>query len=119
MERKGPDPKDVAANVYKPLLEHERVRVFDVNFKPGEVAKMPWHPDHVVYVINGGKLRLKMGDGSVNGMDIPEKQAVFLDQQSHEAENGGEERYSRDCCRASEISLGLPTLTPSFPTWCI
>jgi len=85
----GPDPKDVASNVYKPLLENDKVRVFDVTFKPGAVARMHWHPDHVAYVISGGKLKLKMGDGSVNEMDVPSKQAVFMDSQSHEAENIG------------------------------
>ena len=87
--RNGPDPKDVASNVYKPLLENDRVRVFDVNFAPGAVAKMHWHPDHVAYSISGGKLELKTGDGSVNVMEVPSKAAVFMDSQSHEAKNVG------------------------------
>jgi quercetin dioxygenase-like cupin family protein len=89
LDRKGPDPKDVAANVYKPLLENAKIRVFDVTFKPGAVARMHWHPDHVAYVISGGKLKLKMGDGSINEMDVPTNQAVFMESQSHEAENIG------------------------------
>ena len=32
------DPAVVAANVYKPVLENARVRVFDVNFAPAAKA---------------------------------------------------------------------------------
>lgn len=86
---KGPDPKIVAGNVYKVILENERVRVFDVRFKPGDKAPMHWHPDHVAYVINGGKLKFKMGDGTTNDMEMPTGQTVFLASQSHEAVNVG------------------------------
>jgi quercetin dioxygenase-like cupin family protein len=51
------DPLDVAGNVYKLKMENERVRVFEVTFKPGDKAAMHHHPDHVVYVM-GGKMRL-------------------------------------------------------------
>jgi len=90
MDMKGPDPKVVASNVYKSLLQNERVRVFDVHFKPGARAVMHWHPDHVVYVITGGKLKLTAGDGTtVTDMDLAAGQAVFLESQSHEAVNIG------------------------------
>jgi quercetin dioxygenase-like cupin family protein len=89
MDMKGPDPKVVASNVYKSLLENDRVRVFDVHFKPGAKAVMHWHPDHVAYIITGGKLKLTLGDGTVTDMDLPAGQAVFLESQSHEAVNIG------------------------------
>lgn len=86
---KGPDPKVVAGNVYKVLMENERVRVFDVHFKPGDKTPMHWHPDHVAYVLKGGKLNLKLGDGTTNELDIPAGQVLFLESQSHEAVNIG------------------------------
>ena len=89
MDMKGPDPKTVAGNVYTLLLENDRVRVFDVHFKPGAKAQMHWHPDHVGYVINGGKLKLKMGDGTMTELELPTGQAVYLESQSHEAVNVG------------------------------
>ena len=49
------DPKDVASNVYCFIMENERVRVFNATFKPGEIAPMHHHPDHVVYVLKGGQ----------------------------------------------------------------
>ena len=87
---KGPDPKDVASNVYRLLFENDRVRVFDVLFKPEARAKMHWHPDHVAYIITGGKLKLTAGDGTTTtDMDLTAGQTVFLESQSHEAVNIG------------------------------
>ena len=48
----------VAKNVYKFIMENERVRVLDVLFKPNDKAAMHSHPDHLVYVLKGGKLKL-------------------------------------------------------------
>ena len=52
------DPLDVASNVYNFKMENERVRVLNVTFKPGDKAVMHHHPDHVVYVLEGGKMKL-------------------------------------------------------------
>ena len=58
------DPMQVGPNIYKLLFENERVRVFEVRFKPGERIAMHSHPDHVVYVLDDGKLKLSSPDGS-------------------------------------------------------
>ena len=89
MDGKGPDPKVVASNVYNAVLENDRVRVFDVRFKPGAKAEMHWHPDHVAYVVSGGKLKVTETNGKVTDMDLMPGQAVFLEAQSHEAVNTG------------------------------
>ena len=46
------DPLKAASNVYKLLNENDKVRVLRVTSKPGEVAKMHAHPDHVVYALS-------------------------------------------------------------------
>ena len=51
-QTKWPDPTVAASDVYKLVLENERVRVFDVTFKPGQKAEMHGHPDHVVSVLS-------------------------------------------------------------------
>ncbi len=86
---KGPDPAVVASNVYTLLMENDRVRVFDVHFRPGAKAKMHWHPDHLGYVLEGGKLELKMEDGTTNELEVPTGQVFFLEEQTHEAVNVG------------------------------
>ena len=57
------DPMQVGPNIYKLLFENERVRVFEVRFKPGERIALHAHPDHVVYVFDDGKLKLSSPDG--------------------------------------------------------
>ena len=83
------DPKDVANNVYRFIMENERVRVFNATFKPGEIAAMHHHPDHVVYVLKGGKIKIT-SEGKTNVLDLETGKAIFLNEQVHEAENVGQ-----------------------------
>jgi len=82
------DPMKVAKNVYKFIMENDRVRVLEASFKPGDKAIMHDHPDHVVYVLNDGKINLK-SSGKTDVLDLKKGQAVFLKAQAHEAENTG------------------------------
>jgi len=83
------DPLKVAGNVYKLNMENDRVRVLNLTLKPGEKAAMHHHPDHVVYVLKGGKTKLtSLGKSDV--LDMKTGAAIFLKAQSHEAENIGQ-----------------------------
>jgi quercetin dioxygenase-like cupin family protein len=83
------DALQAASNVTKPIMENDRVRVFDAWFKPGEKAAMHTHPDHVVYVLNGGKLKLTPSKGKPQEVDLKVGQAIWMDATSHTAENLG------------------------------
>ena len=83
------DPLTAASNVYKLLNENDRVRVLEVVFKPGDVAKMHHHPDHVVYVSIGGKMSLTSG-GKTQELELKAGSVIFLDAQDHEAKNVGD-----------------------------
>lgn len=85
---KSRDPMKVAKNVYKFIMENDRVRVLEASFKPGDKAIMHDHPDHLVYVLSDGKINLK-SSGKTDLLDLKKGQAVFLKAQSHEAENTG------------------------------
>lgn len=82
------DPLVIANNVYTFINENDRARVLKVTFKPGETAKMHHHPQHIVYVLKGGKLKL-VSEGKTQELDMKEGSAVFLDAQNHEATNPG------------------------------
>jgi len=82
------DPITAASNVYKFLNENNRVRVLEVVFKPGDVAKMHHHPDHIVYALKGGKLSLT-SKGKTQESEIKTGEVLFLDAQDHEAKNIG------------------------------
>lgn len=48
------------------------------------------HPDHVVYVLKGGKAQLTYPSGKVDVMDLETGEALFMDAQSHEIVNLGD-----------------------------
>ena len=80
---------EVASNVYKFVMENDRARVLNVTFEPGDKAVMHHHPDHVVYVLKGGKAKLT-SQGKTDILDLKTGEAIFLKAQSHEAENVGQ-----------------------------
>ncbi len=85
----GADPAEVASNVYKPVLENERIRLFDVRFQPGDKAIMHYHPQHVVYVLTDGTNRLAFPDGSSQDIDLKAGSAIWLPAGQHETTNIG------------------------------
>jgi quercetin dioxygenase-like cupin family protein len=83
------DPAMVAGDVYKLVMENERVRVFDVQFKPGQKAVMHGHPNHVIYVLSDYTLNLMMPDGSSQVVPLKSGQAIWMGAGQHAAENIG------------------------------
>jgi quercetin dioxygenase-like cupin family protein len=63
-------------NTLKPIMENDRVRVLKVTFKPGETAAKHHHTDHLIYVINGGTLKLTV-EGKVSNVYLKTGEAVF------------------------------------------
>ncbi len=84
------DPSKVAGDVYRMVMENEQVRVFDVQFKPGQKAVMHGHPNHVVYVLNDYTLDLKLPDGSSQVVPLKAGQAFWMEAGPHAAENIGQ-----------------------------
>jgi quercetin dioxygenase-like cupin family protein len=82
------DPMVTASNVYKFLNENEKVRVLDATFKPGDVAKMHHHPEHVIYVLKGGRIKLT-SNGKTDELYLKAGSVMFLEAQNHEATNVG------------------------------
>ncbi len=88
------DPIKVGPDIYKSIFENERIRVNEINFKVG--AHMDWHshPDHVVYWIQGGSLRIwnRGADGKVvDSVDVTGKpgDVLYLTACTHSATNIG------------------------------
>ena len=82
------DPLRAASNAYKFIMENDRVRVLEVTIKKGDKAAMHHHPDHVVYVLKGGKATLTSED-KTDTLDLKAGQAVFMNAQDHEVKNIG------------------------------
>ena len=83
------DPANVASDVYKMVMENERVRVFEVRFKPGQATVMHGHPDHVVYVLEDYTLELMLPDGSNQEVPLKTGQALWIGAGPHAAKNIG------------------------------
>lgn len=83
------DPAIVATDVYKMVMENDRVRVFEVRFKPGQETVMHGHPDHVVYVLADYTLDLTLPDGSHQEVPLKTGQALWIGAGPHAAKNIG------------------------------
>jgi beta-alanine degradation protein BauB len=83
------DPLVVAPTMYKQLLDNPRVRVMEVTFQPGEKIGRHSHPDHYVYVVSAGKLRISKPDGSSVDADLQAGQVMWIPAETHWAENTG------------------------------
>ena len=83
------DPAKVGPNIYKCTLDNERVRLCEVTFKPGAKIPVHSHPDHVAYVVRGGKLAVTGADGKAQDLSLKSGQALWLPAQSHSAVNSG------------------------------
>jgi beta-alanine degradation protein BauB len=83
------DALHTASTMNKLLMENDRVRVYDVRFKPGEKAEMHTHPDHIIYVFNDGKLKITPLKGKTEHIDLKAGKAIWMDATAHAAENPG------------------------------
>ncbi len=90
--KKDMDPVVAASNVYKLLFENDRVRVLEAVFKPGAVAKMHHHPDHVVYALKAGKGKMTT-EGKTEAGEIKAGSVFFFKAQDHEFQNIGNTTY--------------------------
>ncbi len=84
-----PDALQAAPNVYKLLMENDRVRVLDVRVKPGEKTKMHSHPDRVVYILSDHRLKFTSADGQVKELELKAGQVLWMEAGAHTTENTG------------------------------
>lgn len=83
------DPLTVGPDVYALKLENERVRVMEVTFAPGASIALHSHPDHAVYVVEGGTLVVTDASGKDQTFEIKAGDSFWMPAQSHSARNPG------------------------------
>jgi quercetin dioxygenase-like cupin family protein len=84
------NPAKVSPDIYKVLVDNDDVTVMEITFKPGQSDKMHSHMVHTVYVIQGGRIKLTMPDGTANELDLPSGGSMHLGMTSHMATNVGD-----------------------------
>ncbi len=84
------NPAKVSPDIYKVLTDNDDVTVMEITFKPGQSDNMHSHMVHTVYVIQGGKIKLTMPDGTSKEMEVPSGACMHLGPATHQATNTGE-----------------------------
>ncbi|MDO8580400.1 MAG: cupin domain-containing protein [Candidatus Omnitrophota bacterium] len=83
------DPLEVAPDMYKLVYQNERVRVMEVTFQPGQSIPEHSHPDHFVYVLEGGQLKITKAEGTVTDAQLNVGDVIWLNAETHSAVNTG------------------------------
>jgi quercetin dioxygenase-like cupin family protein len=84
------DPAVVNAKTIHVKFENERVRVLEALLKPGDKENVHFHPEYVIYVITGGKVRFLYTDGTAAEAILIPGQTLFRGPLTHWAENVGD-----------------------------
>ena len=83
------DPLEVAPDMYKLIFENDRVRVMQVTFEPGQAIEEHSHPDHFVYVLEAGNLKITKADGTVTDAELKKGDVIWINAETHQAVNTG------------------------------
>ena len=82
------DPTISNPDLYKVILENERVRVLEYADRPGDRTTPHDHPDSVMITLSDFDRRLILGDQS-RDVSLAAHQAMWLPAQTHAGENVG------------------------------
>jgi quercetin dioxygenase-like cupin family protein len=83
------DPVTVEAAHLKMFKDTLGMKLYEVTLNPGDSVGIHNHPDHVVYIAQGGKLRLYSADGKSEDSEFPTGAAMIAPAQSHYGKNIG------------------------------
>lgn len=83
------DPVVVNAKTIHVKFENDRVRVLEATLPPGAKEQVHSHPAHVIYVLEGGKIRNYAADGKVTDAVLKAGDVIYRDPLTHSAENIG------------------------------
>jgi quercetin dioxygenase-like cupin family protein len=86
------DAAKVSPTIVKVKFENERVRVLETISNPGDKEGWHSHPANIVYVVDGGKLRISTPDGKSNDVEFKAGDTLYRAAVTHSAENIGTTR---------------------------
>jgi quercetin dioxygenase-like cupin family protein len=89
-EASAQDALSVGPTIYKKVLENDRMRVLEGNFRKGAKIGVHSHPDHLLYVLTDGALVFKPGGRTPYEMTFKAGEAFSLPAQSRALENDSE-----------------------------
>lgn len=84
------DPVKVEANIISRILADTlNVKFYELIIKPGDSVGLHSHPDHLVYVIDGGMVELKNKDGKAAPTEFKTGMGVVTGPDIHSGKNTG------------------------------
>ena len=83
------DPVMTNPDLYRVVMENDRVRVLEYRDRAGDRTTPHEHPDSVMLTLSGFQRRLHQGDRSAD-VTLEAGQVRWLDAQEHAGENIGE-----------------------------
>lgn len=83
------DVGKAAANVYILKTDTLGVRIYEIKWPIGAVAAMHTHPDHGIYVVDGGTLTITDKDGKTQEMTLKPGDTFMGGPETHTAKNTG------------------------------
>ncbi len=84
------DPVPIYPDNYKVLLENDRVRVLDFKLRQGDTEDFHSHPAHVLFVLEGFKIRFRFPDGRTGMRETKAGEVLFSEAVTHSPVNIGE-----------------------------
>jgi beta-alanine degradation protein BauB len=87
------DPVATNPDLYRVVMENDRVRVLEYRDRPGDRTRPHAHPDSVMITASSFRRRITRGDASAE-MQLDAGMVRWLDAQEHVGENiGGSETH--------------------------
>jgi len=84
------DPTKVASDVYKTLLDNDRVRIVEMTLAKGAQDGKHAHPFEAVYFLKGGKAEITLPDGKKVEKEIPDGGVMAHPAWEHTVKNIGD-----------------------------
>jgi len=83
------DAVTVAPTVYKLVKDTAGIRLIEVDFKPGDSVAMHFHPDNVLYVVDGGKAEFTDKEGKKQIVELNKGMSMISGTETHSVKNIG------------------------------
>jgi len=83
------DPLTVEAAFANKLADTLGVKMYEITLKPGDSVALHNHPDHSMYVIDGGKLSITVEGSEAKEFDMKPGMGMMVGPENHTGKNIG------------------------------
>ena len=83
------DPLKVEAALARVFGDTLNVKFYELTIKPGDSVALHSHPDHLVYVVDGGFVELKDKEGNAKAVEFKKGAGLVLGPETHAGRNTG------------------------------